>query len=354
MEKIIADNKAYVFDINDVPATVNNIALSEADRQNLAQGKTSSLLPNMKHDNGEVADTKIFLKKNLHGGTEICFKLKKQVLLIPDEIGGVKLSKQQLADLEQNMPVLIKLDGKDRIVQIDKELNKISVKSLNEIGIPQMCGKYELTDKDKLDLAAGKSMPPRMFENNGQYFIAKLALTQDNKGLVFSDIKDLQIGADIDKLKTLLNTDAPKIDAAQVAIQTASQSVSENVKGTDNVKGTENLTNDAIFIKHIDSRDYEQVKKLSDINPPSKFVADYVDKNVTDRIENNAIKAACNIPIKSFDTVAAVANDAINTSKVDVKLDAKLDTPDNEIASAANNRKNNTIGKLGQQAFGDM
>lgn len=70
------------------------------------------------------------------------------------------------------------------MLQVDKELNSVIVRSEKELAIPSRIGGYELTAADKYLLANGFALENKLLKTpEGSYIIADVSMTADKKGI---------------------------------------------------------------------------------------------------------------------------------------------------------------------------
>ncbi len=120
---------------------------------------------------------------------------QKDILVIPNELFGEKLSN----DMKMNLQVGQIVPFKDVYLQIDKETNSLIVRGKNEIRIPSIIGEnkqmgyegYKLTETDKMLLANNKSIDRKLMCGENGFFLADFRLTEDKKGVSFSNITSL-------------------------------------------------------------------------------------------------------------------------------------------------------------------
>ena len=129
-------------------------------------------------------------KVRLHEhGTSIIYR--KKALTIPDRIYGKKLSKQQKQDLLEGNVIVLSTKKGDILLQVDKDLNAVVVRSEKELSVPAKIGDYELTAADKYLLANGHSLDNKMIHTPEGYIITDIAMLPDKKGYSFSNIQKI-------------------------------------------------------------------------------------------------------------------------------------------------------------------
>lgn len=117
---------------------------------------------------------------------------RKEALVIPDSIYGKKLTKKQKDDLVNGNVIVLSSKKGDIMLQVDKDLNSVIVRSEKELSIPAQIGGYKLTAADKYLLANGYSLENKLMRSpKGEYIIADVTMTPDKKGYQFSNIQTI-------------------------------------------------------------------------------------------------------------------------------------------------------------------
>lgn len=117
---------------------------------------------------------------------------RKEALVIPDSIYGKKLSQKQKDDLLNGNIIVLSSKKGDIMLQVDKDLNSVIVRSEKELAIPAKIGGYELTPADKYLLANGFSLENKLLKTpEGTYIIADVSMTSDKKGYQFANIQSI-------------------------------------------------------------------------------------------------------------------------------------------------------------------
>ena len=180
---------------NELPNHLFGADLTREDKQNLLAGKFSQkkeFYINGEHKIGKVK----FENEKFHFLFE-----KKEEIKIPDQILKKKLKPEEKEQLLKGFE--LNIDKKTSIL-LDKNLNRIIIKSkqANKGQIPKKIGEYILSAEDKKTLSQGNPLSTKVFKGQYGYFIANVRLTDDSKGLEFSNIKGLkpnEINTYIDK-----------------------------------------------------------------------------------------------------------------------------------------------------------
>lgn len=117
---------------------------------------------------------------------------RKEALVIPDSIYGKKLTKKQKDDLVNGNVIVLSSKKGDIMLQVDKDLNSVIVRSEKELSIPAQIGGDKLTAADKYLLANGYSLENKLMRSpKGEYIIADVTMTPDKKGYQFSNIQTI-------------------------------------------------------------------------------------------------------------------------------------------------------------------
>ena len=122
-----------------------------------------------------------------NGSFYICYR--KEALVIPDTLYGKKLSKQQQQDLLNGNVVVLSSKKGDILLQVDRDLNAVVLRSEKELSIPVQIGGYELTTADKYLLANNHSLDNKLLHTPEGYIIADVSMNPDKKGFSFSNIQ---------------------------------------------------------------------------------------------------------------------------------------------------------------------
>lgn len=191
MEKVITSKEENLFELSEIPRFLYNKELTESQRSRLAAGRQTELIRDIVvNRNSPPIDAKVTAIKNKEGQLELAYDYAEKQFVMPTKIFGQALTNDQKAKLFEGELISLPYRGSDYFVGLDKELNKITVKSGRQIGIPEQVADYRLTTEDKLNLANGKAMDTRLYATpEGDYFTAKLKFTEDKKGIEFGEIK---------------------------------------------------------------------------------------------------------------------------------------------------------------------
>lgn len=121
----------------------------------------------------------------------ISIMYRKETLVIPDRLLGKKLSKQQKQDLLDGNVIALSTKKGDILLQVDKELNSVVVRSEKELAIPAKIGDYELTTADKYLLANGYSLDNKMIHTPEGYIVTDISMLPNKKGYTFSNVQKI-------------------------------------------------------------------------------------------------------------------------------------------------------------------
>lgn len=114
---------------------------------------------------------------------------RKESLVIPERILGQKLSQKQKQDLLEGNVIALSTRKGDIFLQVDKELNRVVVRSEKELSIPAKIGDYELTTADKYLLANGYSLDNKLVRTPEGYIITDISMLPDKTGYTFSNVQ---------------------------------------------------------------------------------------------------------------------------------------------------------------------
>lgn len=114
---------------------------------------------------------------------------RKEILTIPDKILGKKLSSRQKQDLLDGNIIVLPTQKGDLMLQVDRDLNSVIVRSQRELAIPKEIGGYKLTPADKYLLANGHSLDNKVLNTEEGYIIANISMNEDKKGYTFNHIQ---------------------------------------------------------------------------------------------------------------------------------------------------------------------
>ena len=185
---------------------------------NLLDGKGTKLEKGIMSDLMDIGEKKGKLRMSENG---ISVFYRKEALTIPDRMLGHKLNKTEKERLLHGD--IIPLDTKRGTImlQVDKDLNSVIVKSSKEIKIPNVIGKteeyegYKLTKADKYLLANGHTLESKLMHSKDGYILANISLTDDKKGIQFSNIQSITEGKAYELIKEM----RPKLEAVSPVIE---------------------------------------------------------------------------------------------------------------------------------------
>jgi hypothetical protein len=191
MTQEIKFKDSHHIDLQLIPESLYNKKLSDEQRVRLASGRQSGLLKDIIVEEGKPpVDAKVSANINKEGKVELTYDYAEKTFKMPTAILGMKLTTDQKDKLFNGDLLTVKYKGDNLYVGIDRDLNKITVKSPKQIGIPSEISDYKLNEVDKYYLAQGKTTETHLFKTpEGDNFTAKFGMTQDGKGVTFSDIK---------------------------------------------------------------------------------------------------------------------------------------------------------------------
>ncbi len=182
-----------MIEINEIPEKIHNITISEENRKRLSMGFPTGIIKDIVFEDGQVLDAKLVAVKNEKGNIEIGYEEKEESLRMPNKIFDKILTDAQknlLFDGNSLGGLIYK--GNEFFIHVDPELNKVVIRSADQINIPKRVGGYQLDAIDKNNLANNKTTDNRVFQApDGTYFTAKLGYTLDKKGIEFINVKQI-------------------------------------------------------------------------------------------------------------------------------------------------------------------
>jgi hypothetical protein len=256
--------KIQIAQLDEVPENLHGYQFKPVERQKLSQGD-KVFVENMRLPDSSIRDGHLWLTKNPEGQIEVRYMFKAHELKIDDKILDHKLTKEEKEELEKGKvvgPLRLKSDF-NAFIQVDNKLNRVVIKSHQELSVPEKIGGYVLNANDQNRLANGEMMFPRVFKGDKGYFIANFKLTDDRKGHEYSNIKDLKnlSQKEINKLIGELNKDKD-VTVSNII------SVSEKIFANGQTKQEEKInTNIGVLLDH-GSAPFENDSN----NKPSYFV----------------------------------------------------------------------------------
>lgn len=215
---------------------------------NLLDGKGTKLEKGVMSDLMDIGEKKGKLRMSENG---ISVFYRKETLTIPDRMLGHKLNKTEKERLLHGDIVPLETKKGTVMLQVDKDLNSVIVKSNKEIKIPNVIGKtneydgYKLTKADKYLLANGHTLESKLMHSKDGYILADISLTDDKKGIKFTNIQSITEG----KAQELIKEMRPKLESVSPVIENKVSSE----KGRDM---------DSEFKEAVGKRDFEKIDKL--------------------------------------------------------------------------------------------
>lgn len=321
MEKITSPeiqpvNQQYIFPLQEMPSEIFGVKISDQDKENLAKGNYSNLLENMQLEDGTIIDGKVKLNKDKETGEfKLSIEERKPELKIGNKFLSHTFSKEDKKNLLEGKAVgpLTINSGlstlKNVFLQVDSQLNKIVVKSSNQLSVFDKLGGYKLNDRDKNLLANNEKIPPRVYQGkDGKYFTAEIKLTDDKKGLEYHNVKMLSNKQALE-LKPKLNVDhdistiagtfqgrehvkAQKVEPGQEKelkdtqkgnskqLRSDQEEIQKNDKAGISKNGIQvDDTHQKAILDASQRKDIKMLKELSNTNPPTKGTIESICKN---------------------------------------------------------------------------
>ena len=247
-------------DKDKIPKIIYGVTLTESQIASASQGE-SVLLENLDLPNGRVADAKVSFYEE-KGEVKMKLLEKKEQLVIPDKIDSYVLTKKDKEDLVAEKPITIKLkNGELLFVQYDKDLNRVTVKTEKDIKVPNEVGGYKLTDQDKALFANKQKLPIRAYynEKTGTYFLANIRLTDDSKGIEFTNYKEIP-KSQVNEMIAKYNSPNRQLEnvvgvATRIDVETTEEkSLKTRIEKNDQA---------SLFVEFVKDRNYSGLEELS-------------------------------------------------------------------------------------------
>jgi len=191
------------FGLEEIPSEISGVTLTDAVREQLSYGKESPLIEGFLMDDGDIRNAKIRMIRSASGEAEVGFSFQREQLIIPEIIGDYKLSEEDKVRLiNREIAGPAKINGAEVFLQVDNELNSVTVKSANDISIKELIvlrhakngfdiAGQKLNDNEVRQLIEGKELDTKIYEQDGKLFSARVSLTEDDKGIRFREILTL-------------------------------------------------------------------------------------------------------------------------------------------------------------------
>lgn len=229
---------------------------------NILDGKGTRLEKGIMSDLMEIHGKPGKLRFNDDG---ISVFYRKETLVIPDKVLGKKLGKKEKERLLAGDIVSLNVNRKDILLQVDRDLNSVIVRTNHEIKIPDIIGQtdeyggYKLTKADKYLLANGHTLENKLLHSPEGYFIADIRLTDDKKGIMIQNIQSITPG----KAQELIKAMTPKLKAHDVCKETRESQGHE-----------ERRDMDLEFKEAVGKQDFEKIEKLKEegYKPSEEFI----------------------------------------------------------------------------------
>lgn len=171
------------------------IDFTEKDIDLILDGRPTTLKENISLEDGRKKDAKILVSEDNTGKLKFKYYFKEHELIIPKKIGNKVFSDEETLALKQGKPVNVNYKGENLFLQVDPELKSIVVKKAEEINLKDITtfklGQYEFNQKEIEQLKNKERVPSVVLKGEHGYFMASVRLTEDNKGIEYSDYKEL-------------------------------------------------------------------------------------------------------------------------------------------------------------------
>lgn len=179
-------------DLGKSPEEIHGIKLNKQQKSILENGE-SIYLRGMTLPSGEKTNGYVSLQDDPDQNENLKFIYGSDKIIIDSEIGKHKISDEERKDLERGRVVgpLDITDDFKGFLQVDRNINRVVVKTGEEIGIPNKIGGYELSSEDQNRLANNEEMLPRVYKGKYGYFMANVSMTPEGDGLIYKNVQGL-------------------------------------------------------------------------------------------------------------------------------------------------------------------
>lgn len=171
------------------------IAFTKQDIDLMLDGKYSTLKENLNLADGAVKDGKIKLSIDDEGNIKFNYKFKVNEIEIPRSIGAKKFSEEEINHLINGKAVQFNYNGDLMFLQVDKELNAITIKTASEINLSEVAefkmGGYVFDEKQKAALDRGELINGIVMKGEMGWFVASMRQTDDKKGFIYENYKEV-------------------------------------------------------------------------------------------------------------------------------------------------------------------
>lgn len=347
------------------------IDFTEKDIDLILDGKPTTLKENIILDDGRKKDAKILVSEDNTGKLKFKYYFKEHELIIPKKLGNKVFTEEETQALKQGNAVNVNYKGENLFIKVDPELNTIIVKKAEEIKLSEIAtfklGQYEF-DKKEVELLKNKErVPSVVLKGDKGYFIASVRLTEDNKGIEYSDYKDISEKEAMTllnerksntKLDNVLSTSNVEYSHKQdKAIENTTSTSVENKEGMSLSDKTNPLKeHEERMFTAIKEKDFAKANTLAkNIPTPSN---EFLNKIQNDKGINKDDKIAAYTILnldknKISERVAEVkVKDSANNIKAETDLEKKQQ-PDKSKGSKLDSAAKTTE-KISNTAFGDM
>lgn len=265
-----------------------DIKFSQQDIDLLIDGNYSTLKENIQLSDGTIKDGKIKLKIDKEGKISLLYKFKQLEIIIPLKVGEKKFTEEEIEALKVGKAVQVNYNGENLFLQIDKELNTITIKTQHEIKLTEVdkfeMGGYVFDENQKKQLEAGNKVPGVVMLGEQGYFVATISISEDKKGLKFKNYKDLtkEQAKELLEKKVIDNKRIPNlvsVTGMTSQVKNVNDRAVGNTTSVVNHKENEGLSNNALkedklskyekeLYVAVQQEDFEKVSALAENKPP--------------------------------------------------------------------------------------
>lgn len=179
----------------EIELSKTGIDFTKQDIDLMIEGKYSTLKENLNLADGSIKDGKIKLSIDEEGKIKFNYKFKVNEIEIPRSIGSKKFSEEEINHLIGGKAVQFHYNGDLMFLQVDKELNAITIKTAAEINLTEVAefkmGGYVFDEKQKLALDKGELINGVVMQGEMGWFVTSMRQTDDKKGFVYENYKEI-------------------------------------------------------------------------------------------------------------------------------------------------------------------
>lgn len=254
-----------VFPESLIPDSILKVKLTSEQKHTLIYGE-EIFLNNMELKDGSIKDGKVkIVKDNNTGELTFGFNFKRERLEIPKRLLDNELSEDDKKDLVDGKVVgPLNYKGSNFFVQMDHELNKVTISHSSQFNLQNELGGYRFTDKEQNLLLNGQKTTAHIFKGESGYFMANVQLSPDKRSIIFSNTKSLSNEEALNLLEKFNKQDLYFVPDVTLPIGEMNVNIHKNITPVSNELG------EAVY-----KRDYNRINEL--VSSGSSASADQLD-----------------------------------------------------------------------------